>query len=100
MFTGLLIDKWSRNTDESLECQSDNDCVMNDQYIDDLLARMDHSYLDMFQTLSVTVIHKNIIEYFENNASKTHAKIKRDINQIIQDTLLLLPEAVTQQILD
>ena len=27
-------------------------------------------------------------------------EIKRDINQIIQDTLLLLPKAVTEQILD
>ena len=27
-------------------------------------------------------------------------ELKRDINQIIRDTLLLLPEAVTEQILD
>ena len=45
-------------------------------------------------------IHKNVPEYFENNVSKPHAETKRDINQIIRDTLLLLPEAVTEQILD
>ena len=31
---------------------------------------------------------------------RPHAEAKRDINQIIRDTLLLLPEAVTEQILD
>ena len=50
--------------------------------------------------MSVPAIHKNVTEYFEDNVSKPHAEIKRDINQIIQDTLLLLPEAVTEQILD
>jgi len=54
----------------------------------------------MFQIMSVPAIHKNVTEYFENNVSKPHDEIKRDINQIIQDTLLLLPEAVTEQILD
>ena len=46
------------------------------------------------------VIHKNIIDYFENNVSKPHVETKRDINQIIRDTLLLLPKAVTEKILD
>ena len=50
--------------------------------------------------MSVHEIHRNVTEYFENNVSKPHAETKRDINQIIRDTLLLLPEAVTEQILD
>ena len=54
----------------------------------------------MFQIMSVPAIHKNVTEYFEDNVSKPHAEIKRYINQIIQDTLLLLSEAVTEQILD
>ena len=54
----------------------------------------------MFQIMSVLAIHKNVTEYFEENVSKTHGEIKWDINQIIQDTLLLLPKAVTEQILD
>ena len=54
----------------------------------------------MFQIMSVPVIHNNFTKYFEDNVSKPHAETKRDINQIIQDTLLLLPEAVTKQILD
>ena len=54
----------------------------------------------MFQIMSMPAIHKNVTEYFEDNVSKPHAEIKRDINQIIQDTLLLLPEAVTEKILD
>ena len=100
MFFGMLIDKWGRNTQDSLECQFGNDCVMDGQYIDDLLARMDHSSLEMFQIVGVPAIHKNITEYFENNTSKPHVEIKRDINQIMRDTLLALPEAVTYQILD
>ena len=54
----------------------------------------------MFQIMSVLAIHKNVTEYFEDNVSKPHAEIKKDINQIIKDTLLLFPEAVTEQILD
>ena len=50
--------------------------------------------------MSVPAIHRNVIEYFENNVSKPHAETKRDINQIIRDTLLLLLEAVIEQILD
>ena len=50
--------------------------------------------------MSVPAIHKNVIEYFESNVSKPHAEIKRDINRIIQDILLLLPEVVTKKILD
>ena len=83
MFTGLLIDKWGRNTKDSLECRSDNDCVIDDQYTDILLSQLDRSSPEMFQVISVSAIHKNITEYFENNTSKPHAKIKRDINQII-----------------
>ena len=97
MFTNLLIDEWGRNTDNSLECEYSNDC---NQYIDNLLSQLDHSSLEMFQIMSVHAIHKNVTEYFEDNVSKPHAEIKRDINQIIQDTLLLLPEAFTEQILD
>ena len=48
----------------------------------------------------MTAIHKNVTEYFENNVSKPHGETKRDINQIIRDTLLLLPKAVIEQILD
>ena len=54
----------------------------------------------MFQIMSVPGIHKNVKEYLENNVSKPHAETKRDINQIIQDTLLLLPEVVIEKILD
>ena len=54
----------------------------------------------MFQIMSVPAIHKNVTEYFEDNVSKPHAEIKKDINKIIQVTLLLLPEAVTEQIFD
>ena len=54
----------------------------------------------MFQIMSVPAIHKNVTEYFENNVSKFDDETKRDINQIIRDTLLVLPEAVTEQILD
>ena len=50
--------------------------------------------------MSVPAIHRNVTKYFDNNVSKPHAEIKRDINQIIQDTLLLLTEAITKQILD
>ena len=97
MFTDLLINSWSRNTDDSLECESSNDY---NQYIGEVLSQLDHSSPDMFQIMSVPAIHKNVTEYFEDNVSKPHAEIKKDINQIIQDTLLLLPEAVTEQILD
>ena len=100
MFTNLLIDSWSRNTDKILECQSSNDCVVDNQYIDNVLSQLDHSSPDMFQIMSVPAIHKNVTEYFENNVSKPHVETKKDINQIIQDTLLLLPKAVTEQILD
>ena len=95
MFTDLLIDSWSRNTDKILECQSSNDYVVDNQYIDNVLSQLDHSSRDMFQIMSVPGIHKNVTEYFENNVSKPHVETKRDINQIIRDTLLLLPEAVT-----
>ena len=81
MFIDLLIDKWGRNTDNSLD-----DCVVDNQYIDNLLSQLDHSSPEMFQIMSVPAIHKNVIEYFENNVSKPHAETKRDINQIIQDT--------------
>ena len=79
MFTDLLIDKWGRNTDNSVECESNND-----QYIGNLLSQLDHSSPEMFQIMSILAIHKNVIEYFENNVSKPHAETKRDINQIIQ----------------
>ena len=94
MFTDLLIDKWGKNTDNSLECKSSNDCAVDNQYIDNLLSQLDHSSPEMFQIMSVRAIRKNIIEYFENNVSKPHTETKRDINRIIRDTLLLLPEAV------
>ena len=100
MFTYLLIDKWGRNTDNSLECKSSNDCAVDNQYIKNLLSQLNHSSPEMSQIMSVPSIHKNVIEYFENNVSKPHAETKRDINQIIQDTLLLLPEAITEQVLD
>ena len=100
MFTDLLIDSWSRNTDKILECQSSNDCVIDNQYINHVLSQLDHSSPYMFQIMSVPAIQKNVTEYFENNVSKTHVETKRDINQIIRDTLLLLPEAVTEQVLD
>ena len=80
MFTDLLIDKWGRNTDDSLECESSNDY---NQYIGNLLSRLDHSSPEMFQIMSVPAIHKNVTEYFEDNVSKPHAEIKKDINQII-----------------
>ena len=83
MFMVMLIYKWGRNTKDSLECRSDNDCVVDDQYIDNLLSQLDHSSPEMFQVMSVPAIHKNITEYFENNTSKPHAEIKRDFNQII-----------------
>ena len=54
----------------------------------------------MFQIMSMLAIHKNVTECFEKNVSKPHVETKRDINQIIRDTLLLLPEAVTKKILD
>ena len=54
----------------------------------------------MFQIMSVPAIHRNVTKYFENNISKPHAEVKRDINQIIRDTLLVLLDAVTDQILD
>ena len=92
MFTDLLIGSWSRNTDDSLECESSNDY---NQYIGNLLSQMDHSSPEMFEIMSVPAIHKNVIEYFDNNLSKPHVETKKDINQIMQDTLLLLPEAVT-----
>ena len=91
MFTDMLIDKWGRNSDNSLECKSNNDCAVDNQYIDNLLSQLDHSSLEMFQIMSMLAIHMNITEYFENNVSKPHSEIKRDINQIIRDTLLLLP---------
>ena len=65
-----------------------------------MLSQLDHSSPDMFQIMSVLAIHKNVTEYFENNVSKPHVETKKDINQIIRDTLLLLPEAVTEQSLD
>ena len=97
MFTDLLINSWSRNTDDSLECESSNDY---NQYIGEVLSQLDHCSPYMFQIMSVPAIHKNVTEYFKNNVSKPHDETKRDINQIIRDTLLLLPEAVTEQILD
>ena len=97
MFIDLLINSWSRNTDDSLECESSNDY---NQYIGEVLSQLDHSSPDMFQIMSVPAIHKNVTEYFKNNVSKPHDETKRVINQIIRDTLLLLPEAVTEQILD
>ena len=100
MFTYLLIDSWSRNTDKILKCQSSNDCAVDNQYINNVLSKLDHSSPNMFQIMSVPAIHKNVTDYFENNVSKYHVETKRDINQIIRDTLLLLPEAVTEQILD
>ena len=100
MFTDLLIDKWGRNTDNSLEFQSSDDCAVDNQYIDNLLSQLDHSSPEMFQIMSMPAIHKNVTKYFENNVSKPHAETKRDINQIIRDTLLSLLEAVTEQILD
>ena len=100
MFTDLLIDSWSRNTNKILECQSSNDCVVDNQYIDNVLSQLDHSSPDMFQIMSVLAIHKNVTEYFKNNVSIPHVETKKDINQIIRDTLLLLPKAVTEQILD
>ena len=100
MFTEFLIDKWGRNTDNSLECKSSNDYVVDNQYIDNFLSQLDHSPLEMFQIMSMPAIHKNVTEYFENNVSKPNVETKRDINQIIQDTLLLLPEAITDQVLD
>ena len=84
MFTDLLIDKWGRNTDNSLECNSSNVCAVDNQYIDNLLSQLDHSSPEMFQIMSVPAIHKNVTEYFEDNVSKPHAETKRDINQIIQ----------------
>ena len=69
MFTYLLIDKWGRNTENSLKCQSSNDCVVDNQYIDEVLSQLDHSSPDMFQIMSVPAIHKNVTEYFENNVS-------------------------------
>ena len=83
-----------------MECQSRNDCVIDNQYIENLISQLDHSSPEMFQIMSVPGIHKNVTEYFEDNVSKPHAEIKRDINQTIQDSLLLLPEAITKQILD
>ena len=38
MFTDMLIDKWGRNTENSLECQSSNDCAIDNQYIDNFLS--------------------------------------------------------------
>ena len=49
---------------------------------------------------SVPAIHRNVTTYFENNVSKPHVETKIDIKQIIRDTLLLLPEAITEQMLD
>ena len=97
MLIDLLIDKGGRKTDNYLECESSNDC---NQYIDNLLSQLDHSSPEMFQIMSVPAIHKNVIKYFEDTVSKPHAETKRDVNQIIRDTLLSLPEAVTEQILD
>ena len=97
MFTDLLINQQGRNTNDSSKCESNNDY---NQYIGNLLSQLDHFSLEMFQIMSVPSIHKNVTEYFEDNVSKPHAETKRDINHIIQDTLLLLPEAVTEQILD
>ena len=65
-----------------------------------MLSQLDHSSPEMFQIMSVPTIHNNFTDYFENNVSKPHVETKRDTNQIIQDTLLLLPEAVTKQVLD
>ena len=53
MFTDLLIDSRSRNTDKILECQSSNDCAVDNQYIDNVLSQLDHSSPDMFQIMSV-----------------------------------------------
>ena len=53
MFTDLLIDKWGRNTNNSLECKSSNDCAVDNQYIDNLLSQLDHSSPEMFQIMSV-----------------------------------------------
>ena len=100
MFTDLLIDSLSRNTDKILECQFSNDFVVDNQYIDNVLSKLDHSSPDMFQIMSMPAIHKNVIEYFDNNLSKPHVETRRDNNKIIRDTLLLLPEAVTKRILD
>ena len=50
--------------------------------------------------MSVPVIHKNITEYFENNASKSHAEIKKYINLIIRDTLLILAKTTIGLILN
>ena len=83
MFTYILIDKWGRNTDNSLECKSSNNCAVDDQYIDNFLSQLDHSSLEMFQITSIPTIHKNVTKYFENNVSKPHAETKRNINQII-----------------
>ena len=57
MFTDLLIDIWSRNTDDSLDCESRNDY---NQYIGNMLSQLDHSSLDMFQIMSMPTIHKNV----------------------------------------
>ena len=83
MFTDLLIDKWGRNNDNSLDCQSSNDCSVDNQYIDNFLSQLDHSSPKMFQIISMSAIHKNVTKYFENNVSKPHAETKRNINQII-----------------
>ena len=83
MFTDLLIDSWSRNTDKILECQYNNDCAVDNQYIDNVPFQLDHSSLDMFQIMSVPTIHNNVIDYFKNNFSKPHVETKKDINQII-----------------
>ena len=80
MFTDLLINSWSRNTDDSLECESSNDY---NQDIGEVLSQLDHSSHDMFQIMSMHTIHKNVTEYFEDNVSKPHAETKRDINQIL-----------------
>ena len=60
MFTDLLIDSWSRNTDKILECQSSKDYVIDNQYIDEVLSQLDHSSPDMFQIMSVPAIHKKL----------------------------------------
>ena len=100
MFTDLLIYSWSRNTDKLLECQSSNDYAVDNQYINKVLTQLDHSSPDMLQIMGVPAIRKNVREYFEINVSKPHDETKRDIKQIIRETLLLLPEAVTKKIPD
>ena len=60
MFTYLLIDKWGRNTDNSLECKSRNVCAVDNQYIENLLSQLYHSSPEIFQIMGMIAIQMNV----------------------------------------